>query len=59
MFDHIAGGSKGVRVVSYHQGVLDTDMGKKSAKSIKPIAYDDSKYICRHPSNAQRLIQNS
>lgn len=46
-------------MVSCHPGVLDTDMGKKSAKGIKPIAYDDSKYICRHLSNAQRLIQNS
>jgi len=45
MFDYLAGENDGIRAMNCHPGVLDTDMGRKSAKSVKPVAYDDSKYF--------------
>ncbi|RFU25953.1 hypothetical protein B7463_g10385, partial [Scytalidium lignicola] len=41
LLDYIAGENAGVRVVSCHPGVIDTDMGRKSAEYVKPAAYDD------------------
>lgn len=44
LFDYVAAENDGLRVVSCHPGNVETEMGRKSAKSYKPVSYDGSKY---------------
>ena len=47
-FEALAEEEKGVRVMQVHPGVIETEMGRKSAEEGSRLPIDDSKFILRH-----------